>query len=103
MFTCERTKVNTHMSLEHSPARNSVRRHAFKIAEFCEAHRISRSKFYMLKAKGLAPRITDVDGVQIITEEDAAAWRRARAEETAAPSPIAAEPAEQHLQQEPAE
>ncbi len=90
------------MSLEHSPARGGER-YAFKISEFCATHRISRGKFYQLKAKGLAPRITDVDGVQIITIEDAAAWRRARAEETAAPSPIAAEPAEQHLQQEPAE
>jgi hypothetical protein len=81
------------MSIEHSPARSSVKRHAFKIAEFCEAHRISRSKFYLLKSKGLAPRITDVDGVQIITEEDAAAWRRERAEGAAAPAPVAAEEA----------
>ncbi len=90
------------MSLEHSPARNSVRRHAFKIAEFCEAHRISRSKFYMLKAKGLAPRITDVDGVQIITEEDAAAWRRERAEEATAAAPVTAESSPQHADSAPA-
>jgi hypothetical protein len=68
------------MSLEQSPARGGERC-AFKIAEFCAAHRISRSKFYILKAKGLAPRITDVDGAQIITVEDAARWRRERAEE----------------------
>jgi hypothetical protein len=71
------------MSLEHSPARGGERC-ALKIAEFCAAHRISRSKFYILKAKGLAPRITDVDGAQIITVEDAAAWRRERAEAAAA-------------------
>jgi hypothetical protein len=82
------------MSIEHSPARSSVKRHAFKIAEFCEAHRISRSKFYILKAKGLAPRITDVDGVQIITEEDAAAWRRERAEAAARLLKLSPEPAE---------
>src|SRR5258708_3896850 len=80
------------MSLEHNPARGGERC-AFKIAEFCAAHRISRSKFYILKAKGLAPRITDVDGVQIITEEDAAAWRRERAEDATAAAPIAATPA----------
>jgi hypothetical protein len=83
------------MSLEHSPARTN-RRCAFTISEFCDAHRISRSKFYLLKAKGKAPRITDLDGKQIITDEDAAAWRRERSEETApvatAPAPIAVEP-----------
>jgi hypothetical protein len=86
------------MSLEHSPARGGERC-AFTISEFCSAHRISRSKFYLLKNKGLGPRITDVDGKQIITIEDAAAWRRERAEETApctvtAPAPFAASPAE---------
>jgi hypothetical protein len=49
----------------------------------------------LLKAKGKAPRITDLDGKQIITDEDAAAWRRIRAEETApaatSPQPIATE------------
>jgi hypothetical protein len=78
------------MSLEHSPARSRIPRHAFTISEFCEAHRISRSKFYLLKAKGLAPLIADVDGVQLIFDEDAAAWRRERAEAsaTASPAPI---------------
>src|SRR5215471_6135168 len=80
------------MSLEHSPARGGVARYAFKISEFCEAHRISRGKFYILKAKGLAPRITDVDGAQIITVEDAAAWRRERAEEATAVAPITTTP-----------
>ncbi len=83
------------MSLEHSPARGGER-YAFKIAEFCAAHRISRSKFYQLKKIGQAPRITNVDGAQIITIEDAAAWRRERAEQTA-PAPVAAEPAEQSV------
>jgi hypothetical protein len=78
------------MSLEHSSARGGERC-VFTISEFCNAHRISRSKFYLLKNKGLGPRVTDVDGKQIITIEDAATWRRARAEEaSAAPAPIAA-------------
>jgi hypothetical protein len=95
------------MSLEHSPARGGERC-AFTISEFCNAHRISRSKFYILKNKGLGPRVTDVDGKQIITIEDAATWRRERAEEAAVestrgrpgkvdaastPAPIAAEEA----------
>jgi hypothetical protein len=71
------------MSLEHSPAR-SGERYAFKISEFCAAHRISRSKFYELKRIGKAPRITDCDGARIITVEDAEAWRRERSAETAA-------------------
>ncbi len=88
------------MSLEHSPARNGERC-AFKISEFCEAHRISRSKFYLLKSKGLAPRITDVDGAQIITVEDAARWRRERAEDATAAAPVAATPAKPPLIAEP--
>jgi len=83
------------MSLEHSPARGGVARYAFKISEFCEAHRISRGKFYQLKAKGLAPRITNVDGAQIITVEDAASWRRERADATVS-APTATTSAEQH-------
>ena len=74
-------------------------RYAFKIAEFCVAHRISRSKFYILKSKGLAPRVTDLDGAQVIFEEDAAAWRRERAEAAAAPAPTStAASTEPHLQ-----
>jgi hypothetical protein len=68
------------MSLEHSPAR-SGERYAFRIDEFCSAHRISRAKFYLLKKAGKAPRIADVDGVQLITVEDAAVWRAERAAE----------------------
>jgi hypothetical protein len=83
---------------EHTPPA----RCAFKIAEFCAAHRISRSKFYILKGKGLAPRVTDVDGAQIISVEDAAAWRRERAEEASAAAPVT-KPAEQPLRDRDAE
>jgi hypothetical protein len=65
------------MSLEHSPAR-SGERYAFTINEFCDAHRISRSKFYLLRKQGLAPEITDIDGKQIIFAEHAAKWRTER-------------------------
>jgi hypothetical protein len=92
------------MSIEHSPTRQP--RYAFKISEFCEAHRISRGKFYELKAKGLAPRISNIDGVQVVMIEDAAAWRRERSEASAAtissPAPKLAH-AEQYPQHERAE
>jgi hypothetical protein len=68
------------MSLEHSPARN---RCAFTINEFCEAHRISRSKFYELRRTGLAPHITDLAGKQVITIESASAWREAMTQNSA--------------------
>jgi hypothetical protein len=48
---------------------------AYTIAEFCAAHRISRSQFYKLRKAGQGPRIKDV-GKQLITGEAAAAWRR---------------------------
>jgi hypothetical protein len=62
------------MSLEHSPARYSDRA-AFTIAEFCHAHRISRSTYYNLKKVGKGPREKEVFGRIIITNEAAAEWR----------------------------
>ena len=50
------------------------------IAEFCEQHRISRAFFYELKKQGKAPRITALGSRRIITNEDAAAWRKAISE-----------------------
>jgi len=86
------------MSLEHSPARSqgahtiaerlpaadTVERAAYSIAEFCQAHRISRSKFYQLRADGTGPRLMLVDTRVLITVEAAADWRREREEATAA-------------------
>ena len=48
---------------------------AFRVSEFCDAHRISRSHYYALKKQGLGPRETALLGVTVITAEDAAAWR----------------------------
>ena len=48
---------------------------AFRVQEFCDQHRISKAHYYNLRKQGLGPRETDVDGVTIITAEDAAAWR----------------------------
>jgi hypothetical protein len=51
---------------------------AFKIQEFCDAHRISRSHYYNLKQLGLAPDETHIGHVTIITTEAAARWRKQR-------------------------
>jgi hypothetical protein len=59
-------------------------RKAFTIGEFCEAHRFSRGFFYKLKKLGKAPRITELEAKQIITDEDAAAWRKAMAAQSTA-------------------
>jgi hypothetical protein len=51
---------------------------AYSVQEFCDAHRISRSKFYELRAKGLAPDEMDLDGKKTISAEAAARWRAER-------------------------
>lgn len=53
---------------------------ASTIPEFCEQHRFSVAFFYKLKEAGKAPRVTNVGARRIITDEDAAAWRKAMAE-----------------------
>jgi hypothetical protein len=50
---------------------------AFTISEFCEAHRISRSKLYMLWREGTGPRTKSIGNKRIITAEAAAEWRAA--------------------------
>jgi len=50
--------------------------HAFSIQEFCDAHRISRSKYYELKAQGLTPVEMKVGHRRMISFESAARWRR---------------------------
>jgi hypothetical protein len=55
-----------------------IQRRAYRIIEFCAAHGVSRAKYYQLKNLGLGPRETDAGGVIIITEEDAARWRKQR-------------------------
>jgi hypothetical protein len=71
------------MSLEHSPARVGLGRAAFTISEFCEAHRISRSKLYQLWAAGTGPVFKTVGTKKIITVEAAAEWRAAPTEDAA--------------------
>ena len=61
-----------------SPKLPHIQRRAYRIVEFCAAHGVSRAKFYELRKLGLGPHETEVDGVIIITEEDAARWRKQR-------------------------
>jgi hypothetical protein len=61
-----------------APKLPHIQRRAYRIVEFCAAHGVSRAKYYELKKLGLGPHETDVDGVIIITEEDAAGWRKKR-------------------------
>ena len=51
---------------------------AYTIPEFCEAHRISESMYYKIRADGLGPREARALSKVIITKEAAADWRRAR-------------------------
>jgi len=53
---------------------------ASTIPEFCKQHRFSVAFFYELKKVGKAPRVINLGARRIITEEDAAAWRRVMAE-----------------------
>jgi len=52
-------------------------RAAYTVSEFCDAHRISRSKLYQLWTTGLGPRFIQIGTKKIITTEAAANWRRA--------------------------
>ena len=61
-----------------SPKLPHIERRAYRIVEFCAAHGISRAKYYELRKLGLGPHETNVDGVIIITEEDATRWRKQR-------------------------
>jgi len=49
---------------------------ALSIGEFCKAHNISRSKFYLLLDEGKAPRIMKIGRRTLISLEAACAWRR---------------------------
>jgi predicted DNA-binding transcriptional regulator AlpA len=59
-------------------------RAAYTIAEFCDAHRISRSHYYVLKKQGHAPREVRVGTRVLVTVEAATRWRKAREKATAA-------------------
>jgi hypothetical protein len=55
-------------------------RRSLSITQFCWAEGISKAKYYDLQKKGLAPAVTDIDGVQRITPEARAEWHQRMAE-----------------------
>jgi len=56
----------------------------FSIASFCEAHGISQSFYFQLKAEGRGPRELHLGARVFITFESAERWRTIREAETAA-------------------
>ena len=57
-------------------AHPQIPRGGFRFTEWCASYGFSRSFFYELMKKKKGPKVTDVQGVQIITVEDDNAWRR---------------------------
>jgi hypothetical protein len=56
----------------------AVERAAYTIPEFCEAHRISESFYFKIRALGLGPRESRTLEKVTITNEAAADWRASR-------------------------
>jgi hypothetical protein len=50
---------------------------AASITEFCAAHHISRAHLYNLLKRGQGPTIMKVGKRSLVSDEAAAAWRRA--------------------------
>jgi hypothetical protein len=50
--------------------------HAMTISEFCEAHRLSRSYFYVLVREGRGPKLMRLRSKTLISVEAAADWRQ---------------------------
>jgi hypothetical protein len=48
----------------------------FTVAEFCSAHKISRSKLYQLWHSGIGPRSIKIGSKNLITADAACEWRR---------------------------
>jgi hypothetical protein len=61
-------------------------RAAFTVAEFCAAHRVSRSGLYNHWRAGTGPRFMRSGKKVIITVEAAADWRREREAASAQPA-----------------
>jgi len=58
--------------------RRKLKLAAFTVPEFCEAHRISKTRYYEMKAAGFGPVEMAVGRARRISFEAAAAWRKAR-------------------------
>ena len=55
----------------------------FSVAEFCQAHGISRGTFYKLLGQGLGPTAIKIGRRTLISSEAAEAWRRRMEQEAA--------------------
>ena len=60
------------------------RQASYTIQEWCDRRRISRAMFYVLDAKGLAPRSHYAGARRLISDEADAEWVQAREAEAAA-------------------
>jgi hypothetical protein len=58
--------------------RPPIERAAYSIREFCEAHRISESFYFKIRALGLGPRESRTLEKVLITNEAARDWRASR-------------------------
>lgn len=61
-----------------------MEKQALSIPEFCAAHGLSRSFYFLLRKDGLGPREMRVGGRVLISCEAASDWRRERETERAA-------------------
>ena len=66
-----------------SPSGESPEADAYSISQFCARHGISIQLFYKLKPQGLMPATFNLGTRVLISQEAAAAWRRAREAATA--------------------
>jgi hypothetical protein len=80
-YVCTITERSAHMLLQNPPAVA-----AYTVAEFCNTHRISRSKLYQLWAAGVGPRFFRVGNSIRISTEAATEFRREREAAATVPS-----------------
>jgi predicted DNA-binding transcriptional regulator AlpA len=64
------------MSLDQATSTRPRLRHAYSVAEFCQAYGLSAPMFYKLRAKGQAPDVMKVGARTLISVEAADKWRK---------------------------
>ncbi len=53
-----------------------MKKETYSIKQFCEAHNISRAKFYLLVNEGKAPKLMKVGRRRLVSLESAKDWRQ---------------------------